>query len=85
MKDWMLTWPEIVAARLEYTREVSYQARLKGESTEFDFTNKAQARRIVVWLDEPCNNLKHSVPCEGVDRRRCCSECREQLRKEVGL
>lgn len=78
MKDWMLTWPEIVAARLEYTREVSYQVRLKGGITEFDFTNKAQARKIVEWLEKLCITPNHTQ-C-GL-RRGCCPECLGQLKK----
>jgi hypothetical protein len=81
MKDWMLTWSEIVAARLE-SREVSYQVRLKGESTEFDFTNKAQARKIFVWLNSDCIE-PHS---DGFTRtHKDCKFCMKQFCKEVGL
>jgi hypothetical protein len=93
--EWMLTWPEIVATRLEYTREVSYQARLKGESTEFDFTNKAQARKIVEWLRQPCKHREQplaDVPMSHGCRviimryyRGDCPICMEQLRKDVEL
>ena len=75
--DWMLTDEEIV--------QLDIPSNVNKETLEWECYRgiaKAEARKMLGWLDEPCDNTKHMY----FEQKRCfCSECMQQIRKGVGL
>ena len=78
--DWMLSDEEMDKICHEFI-DISL---FEGDSRAFSKALlKAQARRLVEWLDQPCENSDHLY---STIRLRCsCFDCMLTLRKEVGL
>lgn len=58
------------------------KAYSEGYNYGVDAGADAMARKMLEWLDEPCDNTKHMY----FEQKRCfCSECMQQIRKGVGL